>query len=117
MIDVINNSLQYASKIDVLSISRFIKSKINKKKILKINTEKKYNKQEYSLKYKIGKKIYKKNCKKCHGKIKLGNFPIFPKIIKIKKSINYKNNLKNIFKKPNINNTFKNKYCSIMPNL
>ncbi|WP_259288874.1 hypothetical protein [Candidatus Nasuia deltocephalinicola] len=116
MVDVVNSSLQYISKIDILSISRFIKSKINKKKILKINT-KKYNKKEQNIKYKIGKKTYKKNCKKCHGKIKLGNFPIFPKIIKIKKNINYKNNLKNLFKKANINNTFKNKYCSIMPKL
>ncbi|WP_259289137.1 c-type cytochrome [Candidatus Nasuia deltocephalinicola] len=116
MIEVINNSLQYASKIDVISISRFIKSKINKKKILKINI-KRYNKEEYKIKYKIGKKIYKKNCKKCHGKLKLGNFPIFPKIIKIKKNFSYENNLKILLKKPNINNTIKNKYCSIMPNL
>ncbi len=116
MLDVINNSLQYASKVDIISISRFIKSKINKKKILKINI-KKYEKKKYNIKYKIGKKVYKKNCKKCHGKLKLGNFPIFPKIIKIKKNFNYENNLKNLFKKANINNNLKNKYCSIMPNL
>ncbi|WP_259286016.1 c-type cytochrome [Candidatus Nasuia deltocephalinicola] len=116
MLEVVNNSLQYASQIDLVSISRFIKSKINKKKILKINI-KEYNKKEYKAKYKIGKKIYKKNCKKCHGKLKLGNFPIFPKIIKIKKNFIYESNLKNLFKKSNINNTIKNKYCSIMPSL
>ncbi len=116
MVEVVNNSLQYASKIDIISISRFIKSKINKKKILKINI-KKYNKEKYNIKYKIGKRIYKKNCKKCHGKLKLGNFPIFPKIIKIKKNFSYENNLKILFKKSNINNTLKNKYCSIMPSL
>ncbi len=116
MIEVVNNSLQYLSRIDILSISKFIKSKINKKRILKINI-KKYNKKKYKIKYKIGKKFYKKNCKKCHGKLELGNFPIFPKIIKIKKSFSYENNLKNLFKKSNIINTIKNKYCSIMPNL
>ncbi len=115
MLDVINNSLQYASKIDIISISRFIKSKINKKKTLKFN-KKKYNKIKYNINYKFGKKIYKKNCKKCHGKIKLGNFPIFPKIIS-KKNTNYQNNLKNLLKKSNLSNTLKNKYCSIMPNL
>ncbi|WP_259292851.1 c-type cytochrome [Candidatus Nasuia deltocephalinicola] len=116
MVEVVNNSLQYASKIDIISISRFIKSKINKKNILRTNIIK-YNKKEYKIKYKLGKKIYKKNCQKCHGKLKLGNFPIFPKIIKIKKNFSYENNLKNLFKKPNINNTIKNKYCSVMPNL
>ncbi len=115
MLEVVNNSLQYSSKVDVISISRFIKSKINKKKILKIN-KKEYNKIKYKIKYKISKKIYKKKCKKCHGKIKLGNFPIFPKIIN-KKYINYKNNLKNLLEKSNLNNTLKNKYCSVMPNL
>ncbi|WP_259289783.1 hypothetical protein [Candidatus Nasuia deltocephalinicola] len=115
MAEIVNNSLQYSSKIDIISISRFIKSKINKKKILKIN-KKQYNKIKYKIKYKINKKIYKKNCKKCHGKIKLGSFPIFPKIIN-KRYVSYKNNLKNLLEKSNLNNTLKNKYCSVMPSL
>lgn len=110
MINVINKSLQYISKIDIKSTSKYIKNILNKTKFFKV---KKNIKNKIFKNYKKKKIIYKKECKECHGKINLGNYPIFPKLIK--KNNNIKN-IKIILKLNENINTIKNKYSTFMKN-
>ncbi|AGS33261.1 putative gluconate 2-dehydrogenase CccA; Cytochrome c, mono- and diheme variants [Candidatus Nasuia deltocephalinicola str. NAS-ALF] len=105
MAEIVEKSIQYFSKIDIISISKKIKNNINKNNILKIQNSLISNNL-----YKLKRK-YKNNCKKCHGKLFLGNFPSYPNIkIKIKS-----NNIKNLIKNSKNINTNKKIYSSIMP--
>ncbi|ALP69967.1 Putative diheme cytochrome c-553 [Candidatus Nasuia deltocephalinicola] len=104
--EIVEKSIQYFSKIDIISISKKIKNNINKNIILK-NRKNLININKL---YKLKKK-YKNYCKKCHGKLFLGNFPLYPNIkLKIKSK-----NIKNLIKNSKNINTNKKMYSSIMP--
>ncbi|ASS47127.1 putative diheme cytochrome c-553 [Candidatus Nasuia deltocephalinicola] len=117
MSEIINNSLQNISKIDIKSISSFLKILFNNnyKEIKNINI-KKINKFNSKFFYKKGKIIYKNMCLECHGKLSLGNFPNYSNLNKNIINNNFKQNIYNILSKTNNNNSLKNKFSSIMEN-
>lgn len=117
MAEIINNSLQNINKVEINSISTYLKIIINKniKKIRSIKNEE-INKKNSFFFFKKGKELFDKNCSSCHGKLSLGNFPIYPRINKNIINNNFKENIFNILKFTNNNNTLKNKFSSIMKN-
>lgn len=114
MVDVIN-ILQNISKIEINAISSYLKIILNKN-INKIKIINNFNKINQKFFFDKGKLIFKNNCKKCHGEISLGKFPIYPKINKNIINDNFKENIFSILKYTNNNNTFKNNISSIMKN-
>lgn len=117
MSEIINNSLQNISKIDIYSMSNFLKIIFNKKNnyIKNINI-KKINKFDSIFYFKKGEFIYKNNCIKCHGQLMLGNFPNYSKLNKNIINNNFYQNLYNMLLYTTTNSSFKNKFSSIMTN-
>lgn len=117
MAEIINNSLQNINKIEINSISSYLKIIINKNiKNIKSIKKEEINKENLKIFFKKGKILFNNNCVNCHGKLTLGNFPIYSKINKNIINTDFKENIFNILKYTNNNNTFKNKFSSIMKN-